>query len=164
MILIIGCGNTLRGDDGVGQVIVERFDPHRYGEVVEIIACHQLMPELVEPVSCADLTIFIDAAEGDTPGQIRCSEVLLGSESGAFTHNLTPASLLAGAANLYGTETRALIISITGAQYEFSEIFSSQIEAAVPAVMNLLSSLIDAEIRGIRWQNIVKSITKDASS
>jgi hydrogenase maturation protease len=44
-ILLIGYGNTLRNDDGVGvriaEIIAEENRPH-----VQVIATHQLTPEL----------------------------------------------------------------------------------------------------------------------
>jgi Ni,Fe-hydrogenase maturation factor len=68
-----------------------------YSESVQVIACHQLTPELVDPVSRAELVVFIDAAETGRPGEIHIAEVQPEVDSGAFTHNVSPASLLAAA-------------------------------------------------------------------
>ena len=48
MILLVGYGNPLRTDDGVGQVVVRKFERDgRYANIKTII-CHQLLPEHAE--------------------------------------------------------------------------------------------------------------------
>src|SRR5688572_26950641 len=97
MILIIGYGNPLRQDDGVGIQVVEQLQGllhNRIPEEVEVIARHQLTPELVEPISRASYVIFVDAAESGTPGEIMELQVEHSPTPQPFTHNLTPAALL----------------------------------------------------------------------
>lgn len=67
-VLIVGYGNPLRRDDGVGWYAAQRLSHELSGEQAEVIACHQLMPELAERISQTDLVIFIDAAVGTSPG------------------------------------------------------------------------------------------------
>jgi Ni,Fe-hydrogenase maturation factor len=59
-ILIIGYGNTLRGDDGAGQRVAEMVSEWGLDEV-RSLSVHQLTPELAEPISTAKLAIFVDA-------------------------------------------------------------------------------------------------------
>jgi hypothetical protein len=66
--LVIGYGNTLRGDDAVGQVVARALAGEAAIEGVEVIACHQLMPELAECIDAADMLLFITAKlYGRTP-------------------------------------------------------------------------------------------------
>ena len=58
--LIIGYGNPLRGDDGLGWRAAEQLAEIIPQSEAEVIACHQLTPELAEPISRARLVIFID--------------------------------------------------------------------------------------------------------
>ena len=70
-VLILGCGNPLRGDDGVGWHAAERLLKRSAELDATIKSCHQLTPELAEPVSKAERVIFIDARIGQTPGSPR---------------------------------------------------------------------------------------------
>jgi hydrogenase maturation protease len=142
MILVMGYGNTLRGDDGVGQHIARRLEVSLYSETVDVLACHQLTPELVEPVSRAELVIFIDAAENGQPGQIRTTEVQPQHVTDAFTHNVTPATLLAAAFDLYGVHPRGLLITITGVQFNYCEMLSPEVEAAADEVIRRIDRLV----------------------
>ncbi|MEO8607760.1 MAG: hydrogenase maturation protease [Chloroflexota bacterium] len=142
MILVIGYGNTLRGDDGVGQHIARCLDVSLYSESVKVEACHQLTPELVEAVSEADLVVFVDAAETGRAGEIHTSTVEPEILSGAFTHTISPGGLLAAAYDLYGVRPRGLLISITGAQFNYSESLSPDVEAAAREVIKRIYRLI----------------------
>jgi hydrogenase maturation protease len=148
MILVIGYGNSLRGDDGVGQHIARRLDVSLYRETVEVIVCHQLTPELVEPVSRADWAIFVDASEAGRPGELRCYQVEPEATAAAFTHHVTPATLLASAHDLYGVHPKGIVISITGAQFGYSETLSPEIERVVPEVLKAICRFIDAPTSG----------------
>ena len=73
-VLVIGCGNPLRGDDGLGWRAAAALRPCPPPGTT-IITCHQLLPELAELLSRAALVILIDASAADPPGLIRCAPV-----------------------------------------------------------------------------------------
>ena len=58
--LIIGYGNTLRSDDGVGYRIAETVAQWNLNSV-RSLSVHQLTPELAETMSHAKTIIFVDA-------------------------------------------------------------------------------------------------------
>ena len=68
-ILVIGYGNTLRGDDGVGPKVAETVGALRLPGVRTLI-CQQLSPEHAAPISVADTVIFVDAAV-DAPEEVQ---------------------------------------------------------------------------------------------
>ena len=61
-VLVIGYGNPLRGDDGIGRVIAEHIAETLRPEAIDVVVAHQLTPELTEPISRSGLVIFVDAA------------------------------------------------------------------------------------------------------
>ena len=74
-VLIIGYGNPLRSDDGFGWHASRLIARELAGHDVEVITCHQLTPELAEPLSQCSQAVFIDAdAEGE-PGEIHWREI-----------------------------------------------------------------------------------------
>jgi hydrogenase maturation protease len=137
MALVIGYGNPLRSDDGLGVYLAEML---KHGE--EVITCTQLTPELAEPMSRAEKVIFMDASMGETPGEVTVEQVEPMPTSGAFTHNVTPASLLAAAYELYSAAPQALLISITGASFEYDCNFSPVISARLPEIIKRVDELI----------------------
>jgi len=78
-LLILGYGNPLRGDDGVGWHAVHRLRERSAELDADVMSCHQLTPELAEAVSRAERVIFIDARVGPTPGTVEVSEVAAGA-------------------------------------------------------------------------------------
>jgi hydrogenase maturation protease len=129
MCLLIGYGNPLRGDDRLGWYLAEIFE-HRG----QVIICTQLTPELAEPMSRAEQVIFIDARVGDTAGEVISEKVVPLPTSGAFTHHVTPASLLAASHELYGALPPALLISVTGVSFEYGRDFSPSIQIRLPEI------------------------------
>ena len=69
-VLVIGVGNPLRGDDGLGWHAAEHLRERLVELHATVTSCHQLIPELAEPVSRAERVIFIDARVGPTPGTV----------------------------------------------------------------------------------------------
>ena len=66
--LVIGFGNTLRSDDGVGRYAAERLATDGRLTGATVIAVHQLAPELAIEVARADLLVLVDAGRGPAPG------------------------------------------------------------------------------------------------
>ena len=67
--LIVGYGNPLRGDDGVGQAVARAFADEAAIDGVDAVACHQLTPELAERFAAAARVVLIDAAAGPEAGR-----------------------------------------------------------------------------------------------
>ena len=143
MILIIGYGNPLRGDDGVGPFIAYQLAESVTRRDVEVLARHQLTIELAEPISRADQVFFIDAAVNTEPGAIvvKCISApdtppLTG------THQLDPSLLLAYAREWYGKAPSALLIAVGGAAFDLCESFSPPVESAIPRVLRLIDRFL----------------------
>ena len=135
-VLIIGYGNPLRSDDGLGWHASRMIAQELAGHNAEVITCHQLTPELAEPLSQSSRAVFIDAdAEGE-PGEIHWREVRPQAEaSSALTHTCSPAGLLASAAQLYGRCPQAVAVTVTAQSFEFGDSLSSVVSAALPKVV-----------------------------
>jgi hydrogenase maturation protease len=133
--LIIGYGNPLRGDDGFGWHAAVRLQELIRDEGVEILAVHQLTPELMEPITRARRVIFIDAAVGEDPGTMTVAPLAVaGGPAPAFTHFATPAALLEGAQSLYGARPEALLITVVGLDFELGEQLSEPVRLALESL------------------------------
>ncbi len=137
-ILIIGIGNTLRGDDGAGQHAAYLLAEALVGEAVDVVACHQLTLELSEPLARAASAVFIDAEIGGDAGEIRVRPLVpAGAE--LFTHGLTPEILLSAALALYGRAPEAWLYTICGEDFGYKEQLSPAVDAAVKEVVQRLT-------------------------
>jgi hydrogenase maturation protease len=143
MILIIGYGDLLRSDDGVGQRIVASLSYRIQHPEVGFIACHQLMPELADPVSSARHVVFVDASMGGTPGHIQFHSIDPLPTTAAFTHHLTPEGLLALARNWYGTSPHSTMITLCGEHFGYGELLSPSLNAVLPALLHYMQQGIE---------------------
>lgn len=138
-ILLIGYGNPLCGDDGVGWRIVEEVDALRLP--IETAAIHQLTPEWAEPISRAELVIFADAAAVGEPGEVALFP-LQPSASRQGSHETTAEGLLASAAELFGRCPPAYIVTVAGESFELSESLTEPVEQAVAVAVGRVRELI----------------------
>jgi hydrogenase maturation protease len=134
--LVIGYGNTLRGDDGAGIFAAERAARRFPG--VDLLTVHDLQPELAETVSQYREVIFLDAAVQGSG--VRADVIEPAADplpSGSHSHS--PGTLLSLCGFLYGrTPERSLLIGIPGQTFDFGEQLSpfahEMVEQAVEQV------------------------------
>jgi hydrogenase maturation protease len=140
--LVIGYGNTLRGDDAVGQVVSQALAGDAAIEGAEVIACHQLTPELAERLATADLVVFIDAATDLQPGAIVVAPVQAAPLSSGLVHHADPRTLLFMTTKLYGRTPDAFLVSIGAGSFELGERLSAAVAAALPQVIATVRQLV----------------------
>ncbi len=140
-VLIVGYGNPLRCDDGLGWSAAEVLSRSLPFSEIEIVVCHQLTPELADSLRSADVAFFIDAAHHGQPGEVSCELVTLQPGING-SHQLSPAQLLALAQQLYGATPRAFTVSLCGESFEHGATLSSTVEAALPKLIALVEGLI----------------------
>jgi hydrogenase maturation protease len=126
--LVVGFGNELRGDDGVGQVVARALWSERHCAPAlagtEFVWSAQLVPEIALDVSRSDLAIFVDAAYDDAlPGSVHVSPLdnevtpqggvgFLNDALGCWA-DLSPAGLLSLSAELYGAAPPAALVTVS---------------------------------------------------
>jgi hydrogenase maturation protease len=141
--LIIGYGNTLRGDDGIGQAAACVLADTAGIDGTEVVCCHQLLPELAERLAAADLAVFIDAAVGASPGSVGVTRLQsVSPRSSGLVHHVGPQALLALAQTLYGRSPDAFLVSVGVLSMALGEGLSAQVSAAVPEVIAAVRRLV----------------------
>ncbi len=143
-VLIVGYGNPLRGDDGVGPEVARRLAAEFQDPDIEVLRELQLKPELAESMSRAELAIFIDARADDQPGEVRIEEVVPSEPERTFTHQFAPPMLLMTAQVLYSRIPRAFLVSVGGENFELSEGLSEAVQRAIPEVLATVRRLISS--------------------
>jgi hydrogenase maturation protease len=134
--LVIGYGNPLRGDDGFGWHAADRLGHLPHHVSIQVLAVHQLTPELAEPVSNAELVIFIDASRERKPGAWRCEEIVNEAKlANTLAHHFSPAILLAYAHSVFDVSPHALIITLGVESFDYCETLTPRAEVALQEVV-----------------------------
>lgn len=146
-VVIIGYGNPLRSDDGLGWRAAQQLAPLLQGLDAQVVACHQLTPELAETISRASLVIFIDADGENPPGKLSVRRVLPSPTLPLdFTHHLTPATLLACADAIYGSYPEAIVFSVSAESFEVGEELSPSVSSALPRLLMGVQTFVEESI------------------
>ncbi len=175
-VLVVGYGNVLRGDDGVGQEVAEAIWLQRDRlpglARARVIWVTQLTPELALDVSDAGLAVFVDAACDGRPVGSVSVEVLPGpsvepadkcgaepggpavvAEGGRLSsgagcwQDVSAAGLLRLAAELFGRAPVGVMVTVSVACTGAGEGLSPLVSAAVPRAVAAVRMAIAASLR-----------------
>lgn len=139
-VVIIGYGNPLRGDDGVGWYVAGRLAEIADEKTIQVLACHQLTPELAPTIAAVEHVIFIDADCGHSPGEISRQNVRPEAVKKVLTHTMSPTQLLGLARDLYQGKATGELYTVGGQSFDHREDLS-------PVVRRACDQLI-TQIRG----------------
>ncbi len=138
-LLVIGYGNTLRGDDGVGPKVAAAVDAARLAGV-RALACHQLTPELAEPVSRAGMVVFVDAAISGQ-SELQMVEVKPAPTGRIMAHVSEPGALLAVAQDVFGRCPPACWLTIPIRNTDFGDELSPVAAAGMQRALEEIRAL-----------------------
>jgi len=143
--LILACGNTLRGDDGVGPWLAEWAENRFRSEIdVRVLTRQQWTPELAEEIARTHSVLFIDCSVDSAPGSVKLTSVepAVGSQALA-THHLGASELLALTRDLYASlPSNAQLLTIGSGSTELGEVFTDQVKAALPEACRLVEETV----------------------
>jgi hydrogenase maturation protease len=144
-ILVVGIGNPLRTDDGIGWRAAEALATDPRLLTTAIVTSHQLLPEHAFDVGQARLVVIIDARVGQPAGSIVVEEVEPAASGGtAWSHHLGPASLAALARELYGRVPPIFTVGVGVVSMEVGERLTGELERAIPGVVDTVAGIIAA--------------------
>ena len=152
-VLIIGYGNSLRCDDSVGCRAAEQLAQSMRVSGVEILACHQLMPELADKLRQTDAVVFVDATREGKIGEVNCSPILA-QPCSPNSHASSPEGILALACQLYGVAPRAFAVTLAGECFGHGDSLSPAVEAGFPTLIHRVESLVKQLTTRPRQRNI----------
>ncbi len=142
-VLVIGYGNTLRCDDGVGQHVALAISKWRMPGL-KVKAAHQLTVELAEPVSQADLVIFVDGQVAGAEDTVTVHRLEPMPGAGFGGHTSDPRGVLALALALYGSHAPAWLVLVPGDDFSLGEDLSATAVRGVAEAIVRVAALIDS--------------------
>jgi hydrogenase maturation protease len=145
-VIILACGNPLRGDDGVALEIIRRLEGTDLDCETEFCCMQQWTPELAETISKSDLTIFVDASEDIPAGTMRLEALSIRhKQSSVTTHSLNAEQLLSLARELYArTPGKAFLLAIGGESFELGGPLSEVVQGVISRACAEIRALLDA--------------------
>ena len=151
-LLVIGYGNTLRSDDGVGPKVAEAIATLNLPGVASL-TCGLLTPELADPIAHAEQVVFVDAAL-DSPGEVQLRKLAPAESSQIMAHAADPRTLLALARDVFGHAPEAWWLTIPVENIEIGEELSPSVRGGFSLAIREIKSLValaqPTEIRGAK--------------
>jgi hydrogenase maturation protease len=138
---VIGYGNSLRGDDGVGlrvAAVVARWK----APGLQTLEVHQLAPELAETLAGVGRAIFVDAYTAPAGGTVLVEALAPADFQPSLGHTCDPRLLLALARALYGRHPEAWLVAVPGYDFEPGETLSAETARGMNAALRQIASLI----------------------
>jgi hydrogenase maturation protease len=122
-LLVIGYGNTLRRDDGVGVRVAERVEAIGLPGVRTLVS-PQLTPEMADEISKAGAVVFVDASAEGPRAHVSLRHVAPAESSRVLTHTEDPGTLLALARDVFGRAPPAWALTVPAEAIGFGEELS----------------------------------------
>jgi hydrogenase maturation protease len=148
---VIGVGNTLVSDDGVGIRVIRRFGESAVDERVELIESEQGGMDLLDRLEGFDFVIIVDAASTGLkgPGEVEVSTLgapfAVGESRSLHTINLRGLLAFGEAAGM-AVPKRVTVLSIEAADIEtFGEGCTEKVEGAIPGAV----AMLEGEVRRV---------------
>jgi hydrogenase maturation protease len=142
--LVLGYGNTLRRDDGVGPKAAEAIAALNLPGVLAL-SLPLLTPEIADPISKSKTVVFVDAAV-DAPREVQLRKVVPAESSQIMAHAANPATLLAVARDLFGHSPDAWLLTIPIADVGIGETFSPLAQSGLTTAIDTLKSLASDQL------------------
>jgi len=138
-VLVIGYGNTLRGDDGVGPRVAEAVEAlHLPG--VRTLVCQQLSPEHAAPIAQAQTVIFVDASV-DAPREVQFRPLEPNDTTQLLAHAADPRTMLALSRDVFGHVPKAWWLTIPAIEMEFGEQLTPQAQRGLAEAVEKIQAL-----------------------
>ncbi|PSB02744.1 hydrogenase maturation protease [Merismopedia glauca] len=140
--LVIGYGNTLRSDDGVGFLVAEEVAEWNLPNL-RSLAVHQLLPELAAEIAQVEEVFFIDAWEdlgNEHHDRPRLERLQPNASPCSLDHSWSPSVLLHLASTLYHSDPVAYQILIPARQFDFGTSLSAIAKDGMDWSLNVMKA------------------------
>ncbi|MGB7537085.1 MAG: hydrogenase maturation protease [Anaerolineales bacterium] len=154
-IAVIGIGQSLRGDDGIGPEAVRRWtadfpatanDPH-----IHILLLESPGLGLLDDLEAAEAAILVDAVStGHPAGTVRVFDPIPNTRLSAAektSHGFGVAESISVARKTGARlPQRLILIGVEGGQYELGRSLSDPVRAAIPAAVEKIQEMVSSLI------------------
>ena len=143
--LVIGYGNRLRSDDGVGPILADAVASWQLADV-QTLAVQQLLPELAETISQAERVLFVDACIESFADPFRLQRLTAQLTHPSLGHHSSPADLLALSQALYGRSAAAWLLTISAVSLDFGERLAEPTQQRMQAALTWIRGWLQQSV------------------
>jgi hydrogenase maturation protease len=141
-VLVIGYGNTLRRDDGVGWLIAQEVESWRRPDV-QSLGVAQLTPELAAPMATAQAVLFVDARESAAHSGVRVERVRpLNETVPSMVHASSPRFLLGLCRAVFGRCPPSWLVSVPAADFSIGEGLSVVADLGMKNAVGIIREIL----------------------
>jgi hydrogenase maturation protease len=145
-VTVFGVGNTARGDDGLGPLLLERLREAGWEgrEWLRLIEDAQLQIEHALDLQRCDIALFVDASV-DAPAPFSFEEIANpgGHRMATMSHALAPADVMHTLATIgRAAPPPAFVLGIRGEHFELGEGLSAAAVDGLAAATELVLELL----------------------
>ena len=151
-VLVMGVGNTLLQDDGIGVHVTESLKASYSTQDIDILDGGTIGLSLLPEIEDADAVIIIDASEiGERPGSMRIfrnaeiDQQLSGKKK--TVHEVAVSDLFSAAAIRGRCPAERALIAIQPGSTELGLEMTADVQAAVPGACEAINSITH------KWRN-----------
>ena len=142
MLIVIGLGNYLRGDDGIGPVIIQKLEEYHRSLQIKLVDAGSDAFTVLNYLLGSDPVLIIDCARmGEKPGTVQKiipeNTKFSTLDMGISLHGYHLAELWQIARSM-GVKTRLSIIGIEPDAVEFNSGLSGAVEKSIPIILQMV--------------------------
>jgi len=120
-MLIVGIGNPIRSDDGIGNYVCEKINSMNVPGV-ETLRVHQLELEFIETFSIYDVVMIVDASVNGSDAEITPLEEV--RPSIPSSHHMRPDELKSITELTMNSSLNFILCTVKGVNFDFGEELS----------------------------------------
>jgi hydrogenase maturation protease len=139
-MLIVGIGNPIRSDDGIGSYICEKITTMNMAGV-ETFCIQQLQIEFIETFSRYDVVMIVDASVNGSDAEI--TPIQKGPSSIPSSHHMHPQELSSIAELTMNISPEYVLCSVKGINFDFGEDLSETAIRNANTAISLILQWID---------------------
>ncbi len=122
---VVGFGNTARGDDGVGPLVVRRLRASGLSSSwIRFLVREELSDDLLDFLEDASLIIFVDSCVGKSSEDVHWKKIQASRFPSVFSHTMTPQTFLWLLHLVKGKRPEAWLVAIPGEEFESDGVIS----------------------------------------
>lgn len=144
--LVVGYGNSLRSDDGIGIKVAQIVEGWRLPEV-RSLARHQLTPELAAELAQVDLAIFVDARQSMDKNAVEVRSLKPSNSIKLKSHFSNPETLLSLTQALFGNCPQAWWVVVPGTNFGLGECLSPLAKQGIEQSLKQIRGLLEKNTR-----------------
>jgi hydrogenase maturation protease len=142
-VVVLGWGNTARGDDGLGPLLLAEIERLGLAHVVTV-EDFQLQLEHALDLDGADLALFVDASVA-APAPFAFYETQARAGLGHSSHAMAPEAVLDVHVRVMGrTPPPAFVLGMRGERFELGEALGASARAHLAAAAAFVAQLLES--------------------